>query len=345
MTITERLSDWYWNLSLGKRRVVRVLIWMVVLSIPVYVFFMPLEKVWAKTPIADDSPRARAASELFWEVFHAGDVSRSQEAIDSMTAAYAALPEPGVVLTSMLAGAHLWRFSVRNTLQLSDPQVRAELEAATRYGSRAVQLTQGVAETTAPSILAMAEWLLFVADGQQDSLPRVHADILENSILWPPFHGFMQGWLLAPMYAGDSYFYPTANVGYRFMLDVCAGFKLPQVLHFTKIAHTLYGLKSIPQPVCYNNPIAPHSIEGTLMSIADTYLKAGDLQNAELWYNNAKTSPTYSTWRYQGIVDNRLANLAALRDKFNADTGVLDVTEPAMTLQSDMACGMCHYAR
>ena len=345
MTITERLSDWYWNQSLRKKRIVRVVFWLILLSIPTYIFLMPLDTVWAKTPMANDSPRARAASELFWDVFHAGDVSRSQEAIDSLAAAYGTVPEPSVELTSLLAGAHLWRFSARTPLGLSDAQVRAELEAAKLYGARTVQLTQGVTETTAPSILAMSEWLLFVATGQQDSLPRVHADILENSILWPPFHGFMQGWLLAPMYTGDSYYYPTANVGYRFMLDVCAGFKLPKVMHFSKIAHTLYGLKSIPDPVCYNNPIAPHSIEGTLTSIADTYLKAGDLANAELWYNNAKTSPTYATWRYRDVIDYRLANLAALRDKFTSDTGLIDVTEPAMTLQSEMACGMCHYAR
>lgn len=342
MTITEKLSDWYWNLSPGKHRLVKVLIWLAIISVPVYIFLMPLKGVPIKVPIGEATPRAIAASELFWEIFHADDLDRSQEAIDSLTAAYAEIDDPGSELTSLLAGAHLWRFMSRNRLDLTAEQMRPELERTLMYGQRVSVLDSALTKTTAPSVLAMAEWLSFSVDGQTDSLSRVHIDILENAITWPPFAGFMQGYLIAPMFAGDSHYYPEAMVGYRFMLDTCASFKLPKMMHFTKIAHTLYGFKSLFAPVCYNNVVAPHSIEGTLFAIADTYLKGGDMESAELWYNNAKTSPTYATWRYQELLDHRLANLEEMRRKFADDSGKLNVTEPAMVMQSEVACGMCH---
>ena len=195
---------------------------------------------------------------------------------------------------------------------------------------------------TAPSIVALTDWLMFTLDGQPDRVPEVHIDILENTIVWPPFAGFMQGWMIAPMFLADSPYYPKSMIGYRSMLDTCAGFKLPKALHFKKITHTLYGFKSLLSPVCYNNPVAPHSIEGTLMAVADTYLKGGDLQEARLWYNNVKTSPTYATWAYQDVLEQRLADLPGIRAKFISDNGKLDVREPAMTMQSRIGCGMCH---
>jgi hypothetical protein len=37
-----------------------------------------------------------------------------------------------------------------------------------------------------------------------------------------------------------------------------------------------------------------------------------------------------------------MANLEGVRDKFRADTGKLDVVEPAMFFQSGYACSACH---
>jgi len=38
----------------------------------------------------------------------------------------------------------------------------------------------------------------------------------------------------------------------------------------------------------------------------------------------------------------RLANLETLKGKFRADSGQLDVVEPAMAYQSHFACAVCH---
>lgn len=125
-------------------------------------------------------------------------------------------------------------------------------------------------------------------------------------------------------------------------MSSCAGVNLPPKLKFTKFVHTAYGLKSIATPVCYNNPVAPHSIEGTLFSIGDAWLKEGELERAKLWYENPQTSPTYDTWKYQHMLEDRLARLEFFRDKFRADSGKLDVEEPAMSGQSGISSGICH---
>jgi anhydro-N-acetylmuramic acid kinase len=73
------------------------------------------------------------------------------------------------------------------------------------------------------------------------------------------------------------------------------------------------------------------------------YVKMGQFDQARLWYGNAQASPTYATWRYRDIVAQRLASdFKTLQAKFVADSGKLDVTDPALSFQSTMGCANCH---
>lgn len=207
-----------------------------------------------------------------------------------------------------------------------------------------IALEPGVTETTAPSMLATAAWQLAVLEDEPMVRSRVHLNIMDNSFLYPQFASFIQGWLLAAMLEAGNEHYPQSHLGYDFMLDACAGFMIPKDMKFTKLSHTLYGIKIrlLGDATCYNNPIAPHNIEGTFFVMGDSWLKYGDLDRARLWYENVKTAPTYATWQYQEVLEDRLANLEKYRDKFRRESGTLDVSEPAMNFQSEISCGICH---
>ena len=49
--------------------------------------------------------------------------------------------------------------------------------------------------------------------------------------------------------------------GYHFMLSQCAGFSIKEDTKFSKLTHTLYGFKSIPEPVCYGAAMGKRAAE------------------------------------------------------------------------------------
>ncbi len=341
MTVTARLSDWYNNLRLPTRRIVHVGLLLLAALALVYIFFLPLKQVPMPLAIARGTPAATAATTHLWEILHADDGASLPRVIEELTAAYAG-DSRDPVLVSVLGGAHLWRFMLRNRFGKSARELEPDLVQARRYGLEVIALTPNDRTSTAPSLVAAAAWQLAVLNGTPREIPDVHIDIMENSIVWPDFAAFMQGWVLAAMLPPDNPHYPEAAVGYDFMLDTCAGFRLPDKPRFDKFKHAFYGIKSLFAPACYNNPMAPHSISGTMISIGDLWLKAGDHDQARLWYENTKTAPDYATWKYKDRLEERLGNLERFQQKFRADSGRLDVTEPAMSFQSEFSCGICH---
>jgi hypothetical protein len=105
----------------------------------------------------------------------------------------------------------------------------------------------------------------------------------------------------------------------------------------------VYNILSKADPACYNTDIAPHNLEGTFLGLGDAYAKNGQLPQARASYQNARNTPSYKTWKYQSIVEARLAQLDKLQAKFSADSGQLRVaTEPAMFFQSAYSCTACH---
>lgn len=342
MNVITRASDWFTNLPRRRRICVRVAAAAIVVLAVVYVFFMPLRQVPMEVPIAKSSKEAERASQEFWRIFWADDHRPLDGVIDEMTAVLAKHPDDEV-LVALLAGAHLWRYQLRSLYGKTAAEMKPDLERTYEYGKWIVDRGPPADGTsTAPSMMTTAGWQLSVIDSDTESRYHAHIDILENSIVYPAFAGFIQGWLLAAMMPHDDTRYDESHVGYTFMLDSCAGFTLPKNLVFNKLVHTLYGIKSIPTPVCYNNPIAPHSISGTFLSVGDSWLKHGDIAQARRWYEAVKTAPDFATWRYKPVLEARLANLEGLRDKFRKDTARLDVEEPAMMFQSSISCGVCH---
>lgn len=343
MNIATALSDWYWNLSRTGKILFRAVAVVLVTLALIYVFFMPPRSVPMALPIADKTPAARAATEKWWRVFHADEVEQLPAVISELTAAHAASP-PDPVLSSILSGAHLWRFITRQRSDLGRTEVIQALQASRHYGEEAVRLAPNDRTATAPSVVSVAAWSLNVLEAHPESNAQVHIDILERTMVYPAFAGFIQGWLLGALLPAGGQDTVQVELGYNMVLEGCASpLPLPDPPRFNKLIHTLFALRVWGTPVCYENVAAPHNIEGMFLAMGDSWLKSGDLQRAQLWYQNVKTAPNYDTWRYKELLEDRLAHLEHYRDKFIADSGlILGVTEPAMQFQSATSCGVCH---
>ena len=102
------------------------------------------------------------------------------------------------------------------------------------------------------------------------------------------------------------------------------------------------ALRARDDSACYNTDVAPHNLEGTYLGLGDAFLKQGKIAEARRAYQSAKDCPNYRGWKYQTVVEARLANLEAFKNRFRTQTGQLDVVEPAMFFQSKFACTACH---
>jgi hypothetical protein len=91
--------------------------------------------------------------------------------------------------------------------------------------------------------------------------------------------------------------------------------------------------------VCWNSTIAPYNFEGFFMNMGDMLVKAGDPGTARKVYANAKLSPTYASWPYRAVLEQRLTDAETNVAGFRAGTGT------PMMGRSAYSCMACHQAR
>jgi hypothetical protein len=95
---------------------------------------------------------------------------------------------------------------------------------------------------------------------------------------------------------------------------------------------------TIPE-ICNNAGMAPHNFEGTLLLLGDIYAKGGRLANAEIWYSLAQATGRRTGYRYQAIIDERIATAAARVALYqDADPG----NDPPLIGGGGASCIYCH---
>lgn len=345
MSLTTSLSDWYANLTNFKRWLVRGLIVLLIIIFFLYKFFLPPDKVNLPIPISPASSEAAEASQLFWDTFHGGetDLAKIEAMIAKLTEAIATA-EDDLVLHELLGVAHYWKYQQRSYWSRSAEEMKPELEKALVLGKRAVELTPDLSKSTMPSLVAMSNWNLAKLADDQEAMKQVELDIVGNTFLYPAFASFIQAWVLNSTLKPEDPNSRLSLQGMHYMLASCAGFTVANDMKFTHFSQTMFWLKIwiFGDPVCYNNQIAPHNVEGAFINQGDILLKAGDKKSAIIAYNNTKTSPTFDTWKYKPLLLDRLARPDYYQKKFIADSGYLDVEEPALGYQSRDGCAICH---
>jgi hypothetical protein len=89
-------------------------------------------------------------------------------------------------------------------------------------------------------------------------------------------------------------------------LDVCVGERIDR----TNPDYSKYlalETKQGPKRACWNSRIAPHNLEGFFLNMGDMLVKSGNWQKAQKIYANAKRLPDYATWRFDQVLETRIA--------------------------------------
>jgi len=291
-------------------------------------------------PISTCSPRATQATTQFWAIFHAADYCQVDVALAGLCAAHQENPNDQTV-TLLLGICHLWKFEERGRAQTPDPAITQHLFLGLRLCERARELDPN--HRLIPGFIAQASWLAGIVQSDPARLEQTYCDLLQNTKAYPQFHGFLQGWVLSAMLSECDPRYPKAIDGYQATIDSCIGFPAPRNFPIAgPVVYSILAKRGQKHTVCYNTCVAPHNLEGTFLGFGDAYLKQGKIKQARIAYESVKRAPSYPSWQYKDLLEARLGNLPTLKLKFRAETGQLDVTEPAMSFQSCFACAVCH---
>jgi hypothetical protein len=285
------------------------------------------------------SAAATQADDLFWKTVHGGDYDGIQRALEALTAAY--LQTPGDAKTAgHIAWAHNWRSAERARMNSVPASITDDTAVARRYFQEAVKLDPSDARTR--GFLA-GHTLIEGTLHKDEKLTREGYFMMLDAVkAWPEFNMFTGGFVFSRLPADTPQFKQGLDWQWQ-TLDLCIGGKLdranPDYSPYMKL-ETTEGKKR----ACWNSWIAPHNFEGFFLNMGDMLVKSGDWQTAQKIYANAKLPKSYATWKYQDVLDDRIAraeaNVAAFKTPPDARSGEANVT-PLM-IDSQFACMACH---
>jgi hypothetical protein len=276
------------------------------------------------------TPASVAADKVFWRVFHGGQYDRIEPTLARLTAAYLESPTDAVT-AAHIAWLHNWRAAERLRMDSATATITDDILLARRYFQEAVALNPDDPRTRG----FLAGHLLAEASLHQDEklTRRGYFAMLDAIEAWPEFNLFTAGYVMSRL-PHDS---PRFQQGLEWEwenLDICIGETLeranPDYRRFIPL-ETREGVKR----VCWNSWTAPHNLEGFFLNMGDMLVKSGDWRTGQKIYANAKLVPQYPSWKYQGVLDDRIRhaemNVARLR------SGELPVM-----INSEFACMGCH---
>jgi len=317
------------------------------------VVFLPPAELDIPLPISSRSPGARAATTAYWTAFHAQRYEQLPSIIANLEVANRADPNDPVV-SSVLGAAHLWRFMERRRvngravdLQGDLVQTRALSESALTVEIRANEQTS-IPSTFSPAMHAVAGWELGRLHASQPEIDQAAYEFIANAIAVPQFDGFLLGWVTSSLQAPGDRYAALGAVGLDEMSDACAGFNTSEMAVFSRPVMTVLSIRAwlIPKfRVCYNNPLAPHNLEGYFLSAGDAYVMAGRFDVARSNYQNATRMPRYQQWPFRALLESRLsADLPALRQTFASQVALIDIPPgvPTTAMRSGHGCAFCH---
>ena len=287
-----------------------------------------------KAAVAVRSDTAIKADELFWHTFHNGEYDDIPRALDALTAAY--LRTPGDAKTAAhIAWLHNWRIAERARLTSVPATITGDTMLARRYFQEAVRLDPSDARYL--GFLAghtLAEGSLH----QDERLTRTgYFQMLEAIERWPEFNLFTGGYVFSRLPATSPQFREGLEWQWE-TLDRCIEGQIdrarPDYSAYMRL-ETTDGAKR----ACWNSWIAPHNFEGFFLNMGDMLVKSGDWQTAQKIYANARLSRTYGSWKYQAVLDERIARAQANVAAFNAADSPPNAR---VMIESPFACMGCH---
>lgn len=261
-----------------------------------------------------------AATTKHWEVMRRGDLTARNGMIDALKAAVKAYPQEEE-FALLLGLASLWRVAEPTLLDSLDIFATLDsVQTAQRELERAYVLC--------PTDHRIPAWLgpIKIRMGRMmndDALVEQGFTVLERGVAhYPGFVLFAKFLVHADLPASDPGFQKAVEA----VRDNALYCGTPTT-----------GLSD--DPACRNHPRAAHNIEGSAVFLGDMYAKAQDRAAALAAYASAKAVSTYGTWKYQKLLEQRIAQLDTRMAALSTpSTG--DDLEPAWA--SQIQCSLCH---
>jgi hypothetical protein len=287
-----------------------------------------------KQAAATRSEAAIKADDLFWNTFHNGEYDQIQTVLEALTAAYLQTPNDAKT-AAHIAWLHNWRIAERARMNAIPATITDDTMLARRYFQEAADLD--------PSDARVRGFLAghILAEGslhKDERLTRAGYFMMLDAIeAWPEFNLFTGGYVMSRLPADSSQFRDGLEWQWQ-TLDLC----IDGTLDRTNPDYSPYMGKETTEGrkrVCWDSWIAPHNLEGFFLNMGDMLVKSGDWQTAQKIYANAKLSKTYADWKYQSVLEGRIAQAQANVAAFSAPDAKL---MPKLMIDSEFACMACH---
>ena len=282
---------------------------------------------------ADESVSANAQKQ-FRDAFESQRYEALPELTAALTAAY--LKNPNDAKLALLIGhAHFWRVAERGRDRNTGPGITDSMVLANFYFNEAYRLQ--------PDDHRIGGWLA----STQMALGSIHADeraqrrgyfMLKDSVrAYPEFNNFTLGYVMSRLPAGNPKLTEATQAMWT-NLDLCVGHKVDRANPDLSILGS-GAVPDGPTKVCFNGPYAPHNVEGFFLAFGDLLVKTGDPDLAKTVYLQARVSPTYDSWPFKTLLEER-ARTADQRAKQFASGDSRN--PPEMTSTSAHTCAVCH---
>jgi hypothetical protein len=299
-----------------------------------------------KTAKKSDTELSRRAVTGFRQSLAAGEYDRLPESLRLLTAAYLENPRDPTV-SFLLGMAHLWRVAERFRLPKQDPTITDDLILADKYLTEAHRLAPD--DFRIPGFEGSVKMALGTVH-QDEALKREGYFILREGMKkYPEFNLFTMSFVLSRAPREDAKFADAVDYAWK-NVDACVG---------RRVERTAAGVESLtsqmrgalspsaritggsPDRACQNPPAAPHNMEGFFLHMGDLLSKKGDVDAARAIYGLARLSPTFASWPYGGILEQRIADAPERASRFASGAK----PPPEMMFESSYACVGCHEDR
>jgi hypothetical protein len=275
------------------------------------------------------SVTAAAGEAAFWDVLHGVDPSaaRQEEAIALLDTAARRNRRDGRS-GFLLAMMHLYRFGQATTdFGAVSEFARGEVAAAHVAFEQAVPLLwDGTAgDSRVPGFAAATKYVKGLVEGDDALRDAGIADLAAAVAVNQFFNVFDYIPVAQAVPASDPLF---ATV-------------FAEVDDYLSDPDTLACIGTQPE-ICGNLGLAPHNAEGAVLLFGDLYAKAGDLPQAQTWYELARALGAAGArpWQFQAVAEDRAATAAARVALYqDADPA----NDPPVIGAGEEACAVCHY--
>jgi tetratricopeptide (TPR) repeat protein len=294
-----------------------------------------------KLPAASQAKNLVQLDREFWSALHLGDYGKISGLITRYKAVYAADPNQAKAAVR-LGFLHVWRLSEWSRLKTIGPELIDDAALCKTYFAEAAEMLPKdarLAGFSAACSLAQAD----ISKNERNTR-RAYFDMLDAVEAWPEFNGFTAGYVLGKL----PYNHERYDEGVEFLwrvLDECFGEEVNRKGFDVKpflAMEVQHGAKR----ACWNSEIAPHNFEGFFLNMGDMLVKQGNVEQAKMIYNQAKSSKDYQKWPYKHILESRLQQTERLVTAFRQPVNPPQKPRgPVIMFYSPFACTGCHQGR